>query len=153
MGRKEVLREVVYIFIHILIYQLYLLQIYQPPPGSEGGYIDDVKNGVRLVKKRTLQDLSYQALRQKLIAKEMILDKEEEGDAAGDACNFKCEKCKMNFSTGQALVDHNVANEDVHRKVYCCRYCPKKIFGTRNFIDHLALHKIEQANHSCKGKA
>lgn len=53
--------------------------------GAEGGYIDDVENGVRLVVNRTLKDLSYQALRQKSIAKEMIVDKEEE-EAAGDAC-------------------------------------------------------------------
>ena len=56
-----------------------------PTPGAEGGYIDDVENGVRLVVNRTLKDLSYQALRQKSIAKEMIVDKEEE-EAAGDAC-------------------------------------------------------------------
>ena len=66
-----------------MIYQ----EIYQPPPGAEGGYIDDVENGVRLVVNRTLKDLSYQALRQKSSEKEMIVDKEEEGvEAAGDAC-------------------------------------------------------------------
>ena len=32
-------------------------------PGAEGGFIDDVVAGERLVVKRTAKDLSYQALR------------------------------------------------------------------------------------------
>ena len=57
---------------------------------------------------------------------------------------FYCEKCDMNFNSGQALGDHNVTYEKVHTKVYQCRYCDTSSIGTRNFKDHLVLHKSEK---------
>ena len=57
---------------------------------------------------------------------------------------FYCEKCDMNFNSKQALADHNVTYEKVHTKVYQCRYCDTSSIGTRNFKDHLVLHKSEK---------
>ena len=57
---------------------------------------------------------------------------------------FYCEKCDMNFNSGPALGDHNVTYEKVHTKVYQCRYCETSSIGTRNFKDHLVLHKSEK---------
>ena len=57
---------------------------------------------------------------------------------------FYCDKCDMNFNSGQALGDHNVTYEKVHTKVYQCRYCDTSSIGTRNFKDHLVLHKSEK---------
>ena len=40
-----------------------MLSNHLSPTGTEGGFIDDVEKGERLVVKRTFKDLSYQALR------------------------------------------------------------------------------------------
>ena len=66
---------------------------------------------------------------------------------------FYCEKCDMNFNSGQALGDHNVTYEKVHTKVYQCRYCDTSSIGTRNFKDHLVLHKSEKKQRMSQGPA
>ena len=58
--------------------------------------------------------------------------------------SFYCEKCDMNFNSGPALGEHNIAYEKVHTKVYQCRYCDTSSIGTRSFKDHLVLHKSEK---------
>ena len=68
----------------------------------------------------------------------------EEADMPKQPEVFYCEKCDMNFNSGPALGDHNVTYEKVHTKVYQCRYCDTSSIGTRNFKDHLVLHKSEK---------
>ena len=57
---------------------------------------------------------------------------------------FHCEKCELNFKSGDALRDHNVSYEKVHTKEYKCRYCDSISIGTRAFKDHLVSHKSQK---------
>ena len=67
--------------------------------------------------------------------------------------SFYCEKCDMNFNSGPALGEHNIAYEKVHTKVYQCRYCDTSSIGTRSFKDHLVLHKSEKKQRMSQGPA
>ena len=67
--------------------------------------------------------------------------------------SFYCEKCDMNFNSGPALGEHNIAYEKVHTKVYQCRYCDTSSIGTRSFKDHLVLHKSEKKQRMIQGPA
>ena len=49
----------------------------------------------------------------------MTLMNSESVKPIGEVTTFFCEKCETNFNTGQALGDHIVTFEMVHRRVFC----------------------------------